>query len=1684
MRSQKLMNIFLSTLLCGGVFIAPSNVHNIQAEETKDSTKNAYSTNKDTTINKGVGAIDATADLATYKNLDNFTYQGTIQSDGTDVQSLFFLGDSTKETSYITLYLKGRVLGVESKNNNVNFGLNTSFEPSGVNIADGKPHKVTFISDAINKRYTFYVDGVKVKSEALNDGYKFTSGLSSSDFMGLGNGKRSGGRNSYPFNGVMRNIELYPSAISEAEVLKYHNGELVLENENITAPTSITDAGQITSLKAMSEGTVSIRYKSKAASDKVMALFSVSDSSEEKKYWTLYIDPSTNKIGIENREDANGNLSVIGNDTTFSIKDTQWHTITITKKGDVYNVYVDGHNALQFTGKTGFLNSITTMNSIGIGRVDRKNGQNGMPFTGTIDKAVVYNVPMESASVQALQAATAQRTMVKDSGMKTDPISLYKPGYEGSAAYRIPSLLTTAKGTVIAGIDQRLDTSSDWGNIDSVIRRKEIGKTEFDKPVKVVDLIDQPTGSTKDAFLIDPSMVQDSDGTIYMLLDMFPESVGLQSIKETGTGYKSVDGKDYLIIKNTAGKEYTVREDGDVYDDMNNKTDYQVTTKAEAPYRALGNLYKSGDYVGNIYLTSDNGPLHVTNTSYLWLTSSKDDGKTWSQPVDLTPQVKKDWMVFLGTGPGKGLKLENGNLVFPVYHTNKNIGGSQASAVISSSDHGATWTLGESPIKLLGSDPETMTGGSMLTESQAVQLNNGDVKLFMRNTGAGKVRVATSHDGGLTWAKIETINEIPEVYCQLSVLHYNKDGVEKVMLLNPSGPGRKNGKVYLGVVQEGGAIRWDHSKLLQNGDFAYSDIVQLPNGSFAAIYEGADGKVQYTEFDEEWVIGTPTNVALSEPSFVSQETILTKDNKVQTKLTFDQKIMASGSPKLTLSFLNIDYEASYVSGSGTNTLVFETKQALPNSVGVIKLKNVNTSTGTIENISNGVPKIAAMDILETSNITPSNTTASSQYSTSTAENTDGAAVNATDGNPNTYWHSMYGNANIKLPQTLTLQLSDTNAKSIYKAVYLPRQNSNSGRVRDYVIQVSTTDNADGSFKDVISGTFVDSKEEQVIEFIPVSAKYVRLKVLSSYGGTGVENCSVAEFSVNEFVESSMTQGDKTALETAIEEAKAKLSGNYSEATKAQLQKQIEFATLYMNSNQVSQGALDNIVALLNTASKELVSISSLQTQLAIAMSMNENYTTETRLVLDKAIADATKATQEATSQKTIDDMIMKLKFAMNQVVVRGDKTALQQAMQSANDKVEKNYTSSSWQKLQAIKVEASVVINNVDALDPEVAEVSVKLQAALDELVSIQALNLLVEQTYVKSDYEEASWNTYSQALQKAKDAIVAGVATTQEVEALEVELAQAIKDLKPLGLVEELKKVLASTQGMVQADYYDEQYDQFAQAKNFAQEVLAQHNSAQYEKAIRELTQTRDNLVNIKALKEVTNVAFDKAIYTADSRDAYLEVLEQAKEMLVKVNSQKNVDDMVKKVQDTYNKLIKKGNTTLIESELKRLSLLNEKFYYKTAWDNLQKLVKEATNSMKNENITEAEVTAIVRALQTARFELVELESLQTQVNSKEDASLYTKESYEVYEKAFAHALAILMNETSSQQEVDKAHSDLNAAQKNLVKVAGNTTIVDKPLTSVDTSDATNVNYLVGGLLLSMVAGVGVSKKRKSNKR
>ncbi|WP_439257868.1 exo-alpha-sialidase [Lonepinella sp. BR2271] len=561
------------------------------------------------------------------------------------------------------------------------------------------------------------------------------------------------------------------------------------------------------------------------------------------------------------------------------------------------SIYVNGEYA-GGSNSVNFLSSISGLDTAYIGQVKRSNNQS-MSYSGDISYAGVISDVLTEEQVKE----TYQNTLSTEANIKIerayqtekhDGLGAYKTDkyaiYQGTKTaqpddateafgYRIPALLTTKDGVVIAVSDKRYKHWSDWGNIDTVIRRSLDGGITWENTQTVVNLESQKSyGDVQSAFMIDPLLVQDKNtGRVFMLVDMFPESGGYNSVNTSSgadSGYILIDGKHYQLLTDKNNRRYTIREGGVVYDSHNNPTDYRVVVEGDPKhaFKDLGNIYQGETLLGNVYLNSSDSnasPFRIYTHSYLWLTYSDNNGETWSSPVDVTHQVKKDWMQFLGTGPGTGLQLQDGSLVMPVYYTNKY--GKQSSALIISKDGGETWKMGDSPNDSAyyyeGGSQQINRSEQELTESQVIQLNNGDIKMFSRNT-SGHVKISTSKDGGYTWdSTIETDQTLLEPYSQMSVIKYSKliDGKEYVVFANPhvSARPQKNGMAWLGEVQEDGSILWKYNTSFevtgtdpnvsnQGVEYGYNSLTELPDGSIGILYESRSGyDIQYVRFNLE-----------------------------------------------------------------------------------------------------------------------------------------------------------------------------------------------------------------------------------------------------------------------------------------------------------------------------------------------------------------------------------------------------------------------------------------------------------------------------------------------------------------------------------------------------------------------------------------------------------------------------------------------------------------------------------------------------------------------------------------------------------------------------------------------------------------------------------------------------------------
>ena len=110
---------------------------------------------------------------------------------------------------------------------------------------------------------------------------------------------------------------------------------------------------------------------------------------------------------------------------------------------------------------------------------------------------------------------------------------------------------------------------------------------------------------------------------------------------------------------------------------------------------------------------------------------------------------------------------------------------------------------------------------------------------------------------------------------------------------------------------------------------------------------------------------------------------------------------------------------------------------------------------------------------------------------------DGKAANAVDGDPNTFWHTQWQDANPECPHEIIIKL--TPPALIKGFTYLPRQDdSDHGTIRDYEFYVSK-DGVDFG-QPVQKGSFENSKDKKTVTFEPRECQYIKLKALSEVNG--------------------------------------------------------------------------------------------------------------------------------------------------------------------------------------------------------------------------------------------------------------------------------------------------------------------------------------------------------------------------------------------------------------------------------------------------------------------------------------------------------------------------------------------------------------------------------------------------------
>ena len=770
----------------------------------------------------------------------------------------------------------------------------------------------------------------------------------------------------------------------EAIARDYYSRELenvntVVEKNDLVINAANNQRDDLTSdlekLKKLQDATVHMEFKPDASAPRFYNLFSVSSDTKENEYYTMSVFDNT--ALIEGR-DANGaQFYDKYTDAPLKVRPGQWNSVTFTVEKPTTEVptgrvrlYVNGVLSRTSLKSGKFIKDMPDVNHVQIGATKRGSktvwGSNLQVRNLTVyDRALTQDEVRTRSQLFERGDLRQELPEGAEISKKTDVFTAGKNGQsnpDGINSYRIPALLKTDKGTLIAGADERRLHHYDWGDIGMVVKRSEDKGQTWGDRITLTNLRDNPKAKDQNIgspVNIDMVLVQDTETKrIFSVYDMFPEGKGIFGMSsEREVAYKEIDGKTYQILyREGENGAYTIRENGVVYTPDGQATDYRVVVNPVKPaYSDKGDLYQGEQLLGNIYFTSNKtSPFRIAKDSYLWMSYSDDDGKTWSAPQDITPMVKADWMKFLGVGPGVGITLQNGphkgRIVVPVYTTNRtnHLDGSQSSRIIYSDDHGKTWHMGGGV-----NDNRTLHDGTVVdssnmnnyyaqnTESSVVQLNNGQLKLFMRGL-TGDLQVATSNDGGITWDNYVARYDVPDVYVQMAATHTVQDGKEYILLANANGPGRKNGYIRVARVEEDGELTWLHHHLIQEGEYAYNSLQQIGPKEFGLLYEHHEAG------------GNPYTLSFKKFNwdYLTKERLASKEVKVTAAMEkwpgiiameFDSEVLVNQAPTLKLAN---GKTATFMTQYDTKTLLFT---IAPEDIGQ-KVKAIEA--GAIESMHN------------------------------------------------------------------------------------------------------------------------------------------------------------------------------------------------------------------------------------------------------------------------------------------------------------------------------------------------------------------------------------------------------------------------------------------------------------------------------------------------------------------------------------------------------------------------------------------------------------------------------------------------------------------------------------------------------------------------------------------------------------
>ena len=481
-------------------------------------------------------------------------------------------------------------------------------------------------------------------------------------------------------------------------------------------------------------------------------------------------------------------------------------------------------------------------------RLDAKETRTLNNMEITFDK----NVPLsEIKAVKLYYAGTdASQDREQKRFAPVEYISSHKPGQTLSAnpSYSIlKSTVSPKKNTVVLEGEQKLFPGYNffWVSIEmqpsaslhtkimaDISQAKADGKIIPCKSVEQKDVIRRlgvgvrHAGDDGSAAFRIPGLVTTNKGTLLGVYDVrYNSSVDLQEHIDVGLSRSTDGGKTWEKMR----LPLSFGEYGGLPAAQNGVGDPSILVDTKTNTIWIVAAWTHGMGNQRAWWSSHPG-MDLNHTAQLVMAKSTDDGKTWSKPINITEQVKKPEWYFLLQGPGRGITMDDGTLVFPIQY----IGEDRIpnAGIMYSKDQGETWHIHQ--------HARTNT-----TEAQVAEVSPGTLMLNMRDNRGGSRAVYTTTDLGKTWKEHESSRTaLIEPVCMASLISVKaKDNVLGKDILIFSNPNMTNARRNITIkISLDGGYTWspEHQLLLDEGEnWAYSCLTMVDKETIGILYESS-----------------------------------------------------------------------------------------------------------------------------------------------------------------------------------------------------------------------------------------------------------------------------------------------------------------------------------------------------------------------------------------------------------------------------------------------------------------------------------------------------------------------------------------------------------------------------------------------------------------------------------------------------------------------------------------------------------------------------------------------------------------------------------------------------------------------------------------------------------------------------